>query len=306
MKPKVILCAVLALSGGLFGCSSTTKPVSRQATVSFEGLFAKVEQEIPELKSIGVRTNIPLAGRVWRGEEYATATFVFQNNVRYHPAGEFPRATAPVPYADIIVTICRYDSAEEEQKDLENTFRMRPATFGPKEIYKGAVLYRYQGASQGVVTAICQSGQYIVEISAASDPGPLYTMKVLDAILAVLPGTTGSGKNFGERPAELREAKALSGVSGPDKNFTEQISRALRECEKIKPGMTRAELEKVFTTQGGIWTATHRAYVYRGCRYIKVDVEFKLSVPEQDRLEARPTDTISKISKPYLEWGVID
>jgi hypothetical protein len=67
--------------------------------------------------------------------------------------------------------------------------------------------------------------------------------------------------------------------------------------------MTRAELLKVFTIEGGLSTATHRTFVYHGCRYIKVDVEFTLSAPTQNILEERPTDTISKISKPYLEWS---
>jgi hypothetical protein len=86
-----------------------------------------------------------------------------------------------------------------------------------------------------------------------------------------------------------------------DKDLTKQISNILSECQKIKPGMTRSDLLKVFTTEGGISTATHRIFVYRGCHYIKVDVEFALSEPGQNVLEERPTDTISKISKPYLE-----
>jgi hypothetical protein len=74
----------------------------------------------------------------------------------------------------------------------------------------------------------------------------------------------------------------------------------------IKPGMTRAELLKVFITEGGLWTGKHRTFVYHRCPYIKVDVDFTLSDPDQNVLEERPTDTISNISKPYLDWGVID
>jgi hypothetical protein len=91
-----------------------------------------------------------------------------------------------------------------------------------------------------------------------------------------------------------------------DTNLAKQISEILTECQKIKPGMTRAELPKVFTTEGGISSATHRTFVYRGCPYIKVDVDFNLSDPKQKALEELPTDTISKISKPYLEWSIID
>jgi hypothetical protein len=91
-----------------------------------------------------------------------------------------------------------------------------------------------------------------------------------------------------------------------DTNLTKQISEILTECQKIKPGMTRAELLKVFDTEGGFSTVTQRTFVYRGCPYIKVDVDFNLSDPKQKTLEERPTDTISKISKPYLDWSIGD
>jgi hypothetical protein len=93
---------------------------------------------------------------------------------------------------------------------------------------------------------------------------------------------------------------------GFDKHLTKQISAILTECQKIKPGMTRAELLKIFTTQGGIFTAVHRSFVYRGCPYIKVDVDFTVSDPKQKGIEERPIDIINKVSKPYLEWSLID
>ena len=91
-----------------------------------------------------------------------------------------------------------------------------------------------------------------------------------------------------------------------DKDLTKQISGILRETGKIIPGTTRAELLKIFTTEGGISTAKSRTYVHRRCPYIKVDVEFTLSEPKQSVVEERPTDTISKISKPYLRWSIGD
>ena len=94
--------------------------------------------------------------------------------------------------------------------------------------------------------------------------------------------------------------------SAMDQNLTKQISDILRECETIKPGMTRADLAKVFTTEGGLSTATWNHYVHRRCPYIKVDVEFTLSDPKQQGWAERPTDIISKISKPYLEWSIMD
>jgi len=91
-----------------------------------------------------------------------------------------------------------------------------------------------------------------------------------------------------------------------DKNLAKQMSDILTEWKKITPGTTRTELLKVFTTEGGLSTAKHRTFVHRHCPYIKVDVDFTLSDSKQSAVDERPTDTVSKISKPYLEWSIAD
>jgi len=93
----------------------------------------------------------------------------------------------------------------------------------------------------------------------------------------------------------------------PDKNLTKQISDILTECQKITPGTTRAELMKLFTTEGGGASPWRRIFVHRRCHFIKVEIEFTLSDPKNPKQEdGLPTDTVSKISKPYLEWTVLD
>jgi hypothetical protein len=91
-----------------------------------------------------------------------------------------------------------------------------------------------------------------------------------------------------------------------DKALMEQLAGALRESKAIKPGMPRTKLSKAFTTKGGLSTARRRTYVYRGCRYIRVDIDFSLSSPKQGVLDERSTDKIAKISKPYLDWSIDD
>ncbi len=91
-----------------------------------------------------------------------------------------------------------------------------------------------------------------------------------------------------------------------DKSLTQQVSAVLTECKKIAPGATRAELLKIFTSEGGISTAKHRTFVHRRCPYIKVDVDFTLSDPKQSLVDERATDTVKKVSRPYLEWSIID
>src|SRR5580692_9542141 len=64
------------------------------------------------------------------------------------------------------------------------------------------------------------------------------------------------------------------GWSDIDQALTKKVGVILTECEKIKPGMTRAQLLKTFTTEGGLSGPTARTYVSRRCPYIKIDVEF--------------------------------
>jgi hypothetical protein len=101
-------------------------------------------------------------------------------------------------------------------------------------------------------------------------------------------------------------AAAHSQQSPPRSAFnpehTEWISNALRSMQNVKVGMTRADLMRIFGTEGGISTTSQRTYVYRQCPYIKVDVKFAASSREGEM----PTDKIIEISRPYLEWSIMD
>jgi hypothetical protein len=90
------------------------------------------------------------------------------------------------------------------------------------------------------------------------------------------------------------------------------VTNALEKMESIKPGMTREDLVRVFTTEGGLSTGLHRTFVSRDCPYFKVDVEFKaVGRPNRDN-EGRVTrdedsrDIIVKLSRPYLQFSVVD
>ncbi len=89
-----------------------------------------------------------------------------------------------------------------------------------------------------------------------------------------------------------------------DPDLTNQIAEILRDCHKVTPGKTRANLLRLFTTEGGLSMARSRTYVYHRCPYIKVDVQFTLSSTNQSGVDEQPTDTIRKISRPYLAWGI--
>jgi len=107
---------------------------------------------------------------------------------------------------------------------------------------------------------------------------------------------------------------SILSAQSPQKSqgHTEWMANSLKEMQKIKVGMTREDLLKVFTTEGGISTDLNRTYVYRECPYIKVDVEFEpVGRPARDA-DGRVTlveaneDVIKNISRPYLAWMVTD
>jgi hypothetical protein len=82
------------------------------------------------------------------------------------------------------------------------------------------------------------------------------------------------------------------------------VADILTESEKIKPGMTRADLSHYFTKEGGIQTKLEK-YDSKRCDIIKVDVKFNPPA-SSGQFQGSPTDTILSISKPYLGWTSYD
>jgi hypothetical protein len=91
----------------------------------------------------------------------------------------------------------------------------------------------------------------------------------------------------------------LPGAPVIDWEHRQWVDSVLAWIATIKPGMTRSDLLRVFTTEGGLSTRTHRTYVLTHCPIIKVDVEFSISAREAE-------DKITQISKPYLGYGIYD
>ncbi len=84
------------------------------------------------------------------------------------------------------------------------------------------------------------------------------------------------------------------------------IADSLKEIQTVKAGMTRDQLLRVFTTEGGLSNRITRTYVYHKCPYIKVDVQFKPVGNEGNLLEERGEDVIAGVSRPYLGWSICD
>ena len=90
------------------------------------------------------------------------------------------------------------------------------------------------------------------------------------------------------------------------------VAESLKRMQTVKPGMTRTDLLKVFTAEGGLSTGLQRTFVSQDCPYFKVDVEFgavgRASRDPEGRvtLEEGSQDIIEKISRPYLQFSHTD
>ncbi len=99
---------------------------------------------------------------------------------------------------------------------------------------------------------------------------------------------------------------ALEGTPVLDEEHTQWVSNVLGWTGDIKPGMTRKDLLRVFTEEGGLSWRTQRTYVLKGCPYVHVSVKFSPVADAPDRLTEMPGDRIVEISKPFLDGAYVD
>jgi hypothetical protein len=99
------------------------------------------------------------------------------------------------------------------------------------------------------------------------------------------------------------------GRAQTDDEHSKWVDHVLRSISTIKPGMTRRELLAVFKEEGGLSTRTQRRYVYKHCPYIKVEVNFAIisdTSADGEISTESPDDKIAKISRPFLEYSIMD
>jgi hypothetical protein len=186
---------------------------------------------------------------------------------------------------------------------VETKFKVSAVLKGDKAL-KDFVLHYYRPDPAGMMVP---NGPTFISFPISKKPADrtrtyfLYLLREADGRYASVVGQADPGLGVREL-----EGMYSSAVIETQTKLGMDIGNVLKECQTIKPGMTRAEISKIFVTEGGLSTARHRTYVFHDCPYVKVDVDFNLSDPKQDVLDERPTDTIAKISKPYLEWRISD
>ena len=86
------------------------------------------------------------------------------------------------------------------------------------------------------------------------------------------------------------------------------VARCLEDFQTIKPGKTRAEIEKKFPMDGGLQTVSPVRFTHPDCPYFKVDVAFgfKRDPEDQNRAVLSPHDEATAVSKPYIETPFCD
>jgi len=77
--------------------------------------------------------------------------------------------------------------------------------------------------------------------------------RIVSLLLAVFVWT---GVSVGQSPAKPLVA---------DPALARSIDQVLKDVSSVQSGMTRAELLRVFTTEGGLSTRDEQRYVYRRC-----------------------------------------
>ena len=87
---------------------------------------------------------------------------------------------------------------------------------------------------------------------------------------------------------------------------TAWIAKVLRRLDGIQPGMSRKDLDRLLTTEGGLSTLFQRTYVLIECPSIKVDIRFRAATGTTDSLGESPEDVIESVSKPYLQLPIAD
>ena len=138
------------------------------------------------------------------------------------------------------------------------------------------------------------SGTLLVCLSIAS-----IAVRVSSAPKQPSPKASVTEAKFQAHSRAIHQARARA-MNSP---HTKWIAKSLMEMQTIKVGMTRAQLLKVFTTEGGVSSRQWRRYVYRECPYIKVDVQFRpVGKSNYPHAQSR-NDVITKISQPFLEWS---
>ena len=86
------------------------------------------------------------------------------------------------------------------------------------------------------------------------------------------------------------------------------VEKCLVDFGRIRVGMTRSDVDKIFPQDGGIQCVSPVRYIHPECGYFMIDVsfDFKRNPDDQNRAITSPDDLVTNISRPYIEYPAYD
>jgi len=93
---------------------------------------------------------------------------------------------------------------------------------------------------------------------------------------------------------------------GSDRARQQWLEEKYTEARSIKPGMSRADLLKLFMEDGGLQSIPATRYVLKGCHLIQIEVKFDTKYGVNYKPVPDENLKIVEVSKPYLERMATD
>jgi hypothetical protein len=124
-------------------------------------------------------------------------------------------------------------------------------------------------------------------------------------VLQLLAAATLGGCHSGNGPGILAQNQHPS-------DHVDWVAQVLKRIQTITVGMSRDDLMRVFTIEGGLSTGLQRTFVSQDCPYFKIDVTFRRASTRgpgehgQDGFAEFGNDIIESVSKPYLQFSIMD
>jgi hypothetical protein len=96
------------------------------------------------------------------------------------------------------------------------------------------------------------------------------------------------------------------GQDEPDQAHKHWLNDRYAEATSIQPGMSRADLLRVFEEDGGLQRIPATRYLLRSCHMIKIEVNFDTEYGQAYKEKPDADLKITKVSKPYLQYPIGD
>jgi hypothetical protein len=93
---------------------------------------------------------------------------------------------------------------------------------------------------------------------------------------------------------------------GLEETRTQWLHERYAEATSIKPGMSRADLLRVFREDGGLQTTPATHYILKSCDMIQIEAKFDMEYGRAYKEKPDPDLKITKVSRPYLKYPSMD